>query len=61
MNWRAILSGRKTEPCSPPPVTCAEAGQTGYIVRHERERAHVRAKCREICADMGRPVPEALR
>lgn len=43
------------------PVTCQEAGRGGYVVRRDRERAAVNAKCREMCARMGKPVPEVLQ
>lgn len=43
------------------PITCQEAGRGGYVVRRDRERAAVNAKCREMCARMGKPVPEVLQ
>lgn len=41
-------------------MTCSEAGRAGYVTRHERERETIRAKAREMCGDMGIPVPESI-
>ena len=39
----------------PPPITCAEAGRGGYIVRHDRERAKIRAATIVLAEKIGRP------
>lgn len=39
----------------------AEQAQRRAVDRSERQRANVRAKCRELCALAGKPVPAALR
>ncbi|HEV7340851.1 MAG TPA: hypothetical protein VGN68_04395 [Sphingopyxis sp.] len=37
------------------PVTCAEAGRSGNIVRHDRERAKIRAATIALAEKIGRP------
>lgn len=39
----------------------SEQAQRRAVDRSERQRAKVRAKCRELCALAGKPVPAALR
>lgn len=44
------------------PVTCAEAGRGGYIVRHDRERAKIRDTTIALAEKIGRPdLAERLR
>lgn len=46
----------------PAPVTCAEAGRGGYIVRHDRERAKIRETTIALAEKIGRPdLAERLR
>lgn len=55
---------RRREPASSssPPVTCAEAGRGGYIVRHDRERAKIRETTIALAEKIGRPdLAEPLR
>jgi hypothetical protein len=40
---------------SPAPVTCAEAGRTGAMVKVERERARIRAKTIALAEHIGQP------
>jgi len=40
---------------TPPPITCAEAGRGGYIVRHDRERAKIRETTIALAEKIGRP------
>ena len=37
------------------PMTCAEAGRGGYIVRHDRERAKIRETTIALAEKIGRP------
>ena len=37
------------------PISCSEAGRIGNAVRHERERAKIRAKTIDIANRIGRP------
>jgi len=37
------------------PISCSEAGRIGNAVRHERERARIRAKTIDIANRIGRP------
>jgi hypothetical protein len=44
------------------PVTCAEAGRGGYIVRHAQERAKIRETTIALAEQIGRPdLAEPLR
>lgn len=55
MNLRALFRRREPAASAPAPVTCAEAGRGGYIVRHDRERAKIRATTIELAEKIGRP------
>ena len=65
MNLRALFRRREPAasapapeavvPAGPPPITCAEAGRGGYIVRHDRERAKIRATAIALAEKIGRP------
>jgi len=39
----------------PAPTTCAEAGRLGNLVRHDRERAKIRATTIALAKHIGRP------
>lgn len=58
-----IISEGQLAPAPPPaPVTCAEAGRGGYIVRHDRERAKIRETTIALAEKIGRPdLAEKLR
>lgn len=46
----------------PAPMTCAEAGRGGYVVRHQREREKIRATTIRLAEKIGRPeLAEPLR
>jgi hypothetical protein len=72
MNLRALFRRRDPAasapapeaivPAGPPPITCAEAGRGGYIVRHDRERAKIRTTTIALAEKIGRPeLAERLR
>lgn len=43
-----------------PPITCSAAGKMGAAARKAEDRAPIRAKSRDMCELMGRPVPAIL-
>lgn len=51
----AMFRRREPAASAPAPVTCAEAGRGGYIVRHDRERAKIRATTIALAENIGRP------
>lgn len=56
------ILGAAFRPKAPAPVTCAEAGRGGYIVRHDRERAKIRETTIALAEKIGRPdLAEPLR
>jgi hypothetical protein len=49
MNFRRIFTRRR----KPTPVTCAEAGRTGYLARREKEAARFRATAIALANQIG--------
>jgi len=62
-HWPVMEPGKLSPIVSEPaPVTCAEAGRGGYIVRHDRERAKIRETTIALAEKIGRPdLAEPLR
>ncbi|ALJ12613.1 hypothetical protein [Sphingopyxis macrogoltabida] len=50
-----LLSTLRTIFRRPQPVTCADAGRLGNLVRHEKERAKIRAKTIALAEQIGKP------
>lgn len=49
----------------PPPITAHEAaailGRLGGQERARRDREPIKAKTRELCVELGKPIPEAIQ
>ena len=43
------------------PMTCSEAGRRGAYARNAKDFERKRAIVHQLCAGMGRPVPEVFR
>lgn len=53
---------REGETLPPAPMTCAEAGAAGYVVRRTQERAKIRETTIALAEKIGRPdLAEPLR
>ena len=62
MNLRTLFRRREPAASAPAPVTCAEAGRGGYIVRSQRERDKIRKTTIALAEKIGRPeLAEPLR
>jgi hypothetical protein len=48
MNWRALFS-------KPNPA------RELALIGHEKQREHVKARARQLCMEIGKPIPEALQ
>jgi len=62
MNLLAFLTRKQPEtPEQRLQCAASELGRQGGLARHAREREPIRAMARQLCAEIGKPVPEALR